>query len=83
MDGSVVKWEDVMGNNKMSGSEDFAFVSEKVPTVMLALAAGDSSKGFIYPQHHPKADFDESVLSKGAAIYAYSAVKWLENNKSN
>lgn len=77
----VLKWEDLMGGNKMSGSEDFAFVSEKVPSVMLALSAGDANKGFNYPQHHPKAIFEESVLSTGAAVYAYAAMKWLEKNK--
>jgi hippurate hydrolase len=77
----VLKWEDVMGNTTMSGSEDFAFVSEKVPTIMLALSAGDSNNGYAYPQHHPKADFNEAVLPRGAAIYAYAAIKWLEENK--
>jgi hippurate hydrolase len=62
---------------RMSGSEDFAYVSEKVPSLMLGLSAGDAREGFSYPQHHPKAIFDECVLSKGAAVYAYTAVRWL------
>lgn len=52
------------------GSEDFAYVSEKVASVMVTVTAGEKDKGYIFPQHHPKAEFDESVLSLGAAIYA-------------
>ena len=52
------------------GSEDFAYVSQKVPTLMISVTAGEKEKGYIYPQHHPKAEFDEDVLPIGAAVYA-------------
>lgn len=48
--------------SKTAGSEDFAYVSQEVSSVMLALAAGQPEKGYCYPQHHPMAKFDESVL---------------------
>ena len=35
------------------GSEDFAYVSQQVPSLMLALAAGEPQKGYAFPQHHP------------------------------
>jgi len=41
---------------------------------MLALSAGEKGKGYDYPLHHPKADFDESVLYIGALAYALSAL---------
>ncbi len=72
-----------MGNNSggASGSEDFSYFSHTIPTVMLALAAGKENRdGKQYPQHHPKVVFDEDVLYKGAAAYAYAAIRWLENN---
>ena len=59
------------------GSEDFAYVSQEVPSLMLALAAGEPDKGYPYPQHHPKVKFDESVLSTGAAVFVYSAFAYL------
>ncbi len=46
-----------------SGSEDFAVLSNAVPSVMLALAAGDPG----VPLHHPKIVFDETALSYGTA----------------
>lgn len=66
---------------KTAGSEDFAYVSQEVPSIMLALAAGHPDNGYCYPQHHPKAKFDESVIPSGSAVYAYTAMRWLEEHK--
>ena len=46
-----------------AGSEDFAVVSHTVPSVMLALAAGDPGVSL----HHPKIVFDEAALPYGTA----------------
>lgn len=70
----------LQGDTKSSsgGSEDFAYISRKVPSVMVALAAGETEKGYAYPLHHPKAQFDEAALSIGAAVYAHTAIEWLK-----
>lgn len=81
---SVSELEAMSGDQKSSksaGSEDFAYISQKVPSVMLALAAGQPEKGYIYPQHHPMVKFDEEALAGGSAIYAYTAMRWLEEHK--
>ncbi|WP_461206817.1 M20 metallopeptidase family protein [Clostridium sp. DL1XJH146] len=79
---AVVDVEKVLGKGKkINGSEDFGFVSEKVPTLMLAITASLSKDGAIYPQHHPKVMFDESVLSIGAAVYANTAIEWLKEHQ--
>lgn len=67
------------GAAKSTGSEDFAYVSHQVPSIMVALAAGTPEKGHSYPLHHPKVTFDESVLTTGSALYAYVAVRQLED----
>ena len=72
-------------NKKVSGSagsEDFAYISQEVPSIMLALAAGQPQKGYSYPQHHPMVRFDEAALTNGSAVYAYTAIRWLEEHKS-
>ncbi|MBE6800721.1 MAG: amidohydrolase [Ruminococcaceae bacterium] len=66
--------------SKSGGSEDFSYISQEVPSVMLALAAGNSEEGYIYPQHHPKVRFDEKVLPIGSAILAQASFLWLENH---
>ena len=58
---------------KAGASEDFAFLSQEIPVVTLALSAGKND----YPLHHPKVEFDESALPIGSATLAHLAVKWL------
>ncbi len=71
---------DSKSSSKSAGSEDFAYVSQEVPTVMIALAAGHPEQGYIYPQHHPMVRLDESALPYGSAVYAYTALRWLADN---
>lgn len=61
------------------GSEDFAYITQEIPSVMLAMAAGEPSKGYGYPQHHPKVTFDEDALPVGAAVFAGIADSWLRS----
>lgn len=60
------------------GSEDFSFISHLVPTVPLFFAAGDARDGYTFSQHHPKVKFDDSVLYQGSALYAWTALRYLE-----
>ena len=59
------------------GSEDFAYVSQKVPTIMLSLAAGRPEDGHTYPLHHPKVTFDEEALPYGTAALTALAMEYL------
>lgn len=70
------------GSKKTAGgSEDFAYVTQEIPALMVALAAGQPQMGYTYPTHHPKVKFDESALASGSALYAYAAMRWLEEHK--
>lgn len=70
--------EDLGISVRGGGSEDFAYISQEVPALMLALSSGEPSRGYTYPQHHPKVRFDEDVLPVGAAAFVYGALRWLE-----
>lgn len=76
----VVDSRNLGGDVKESngGSEDFAYISQEIPSVMLAIAAGEKGKGYEYPLHHPKACFDENALYVGAAAYANAALEFLK-----
>ena len=69
--------------NASAGSEDFAYVSHKVPSIMVALAAGKPDDGYCYPLHNPKVKFDENALVNGTAVYVYNAMRWLEEHNLN
>ncbi len=64
--------------NETSGSEDFAYVSREVPSIMVALAAGSPDKGYTHPLHHPSVCFDENSLSCGSALLAFTAMRYFE-----
>lgn len=62
------------------GSEDFAFIADRVPTLFVVLGATVKA-GVEYGQHHPKVRFNEACLPVGTAAYAYLASEWLKKNK--
>lgn len=76
--GDYVMTESSLSKFKMHGSEDFSFVSSKVPSVMLSVSTGCPNEGYEYYLHHPKVTFNEEVLCSGAAMYAISAINWLK-----
>lgn len=69
------------GKPSAGGSEDFAYISHEVPSVMVALAAGEPKNGCVYPLHHPKTLLDENALPYGAASLAYMAMRYLQDEK--
>ena len=68
---TVVKRYHVMG------SEDFAFISDKIPSSYMCLGAAVDDTETHYGQHNPKVRFNEKCLAVGAAAYAGVAMKWL------
>lgn len=63
----------------MAGTEDFGYVSERVPSAFLILGAGSPDA---YPHHNPRMTLDESVFFQGAALYASCAIHWLAQHQS-
>lgn len=62
------------------GSEDFAFICEKVPSSYFAIGAGVANREEWVGQHNPAIKFDESILPLATAIYAIAAMDWLKNH---
>ncbi|KHL97288.1 amidohydrolase [Paenibacillus sp. IHB B 3415] len=80
-DGSYIGITELVPGGKLMGSEDFAFVSQAVPSTTVFLNAGNAEEGYGYPVHHPKTMFSDEVLHRGAAAYAAFARDWLESNR--
>ncbi|MBR4888543.1 MAG: amidohydrolase, partial [Clostridia bacterium] len=70
-------------NSSAGGSEDFAYVGQHVPVLMLALAGGRPQDGHTWPLHHPMVTFDEAALPYGAAVHVCMAMEWLKNATDN
>lgn len=60
----------------MTGTEDFVYVTEKIPGMFVFIGAGAAGN---VPLHSPKMILDEKILPLGAAVYANIAVSWLRN----
>ena len=67
-------------NGRGGGSEDFAYISHKVPSVMVGLVAGSKYDGFNYPLHNSRVIFDENALKLGAKVYAWCAYRYLSEH---
>ncbi|WP_243207094.1 M20 metallopeptidase family protein [Mediterraneibacter hominis] len=60
------------------GSEDFAAISQKVPSSYFGLGAAVDVPEKCYGQHNPRVRFNEACLPVGAAAYAQVAADYLE-----
>ncbi|RHT71136.1 amidohydrolase [Ruminococcaceae bacterium AM28-23LB] len=79
---------DVVGQDRMipkksraTGSEDFAYFGEKVPSQIFWLGAGVDDKTKRISNHNPKVLFSEDALPYGAAVYTQCAIEWLKEHK--
>lgn len=72
----VPQYRMITGSHGM-GSEDFAQITERVPSAYFMIGAGPVEEAKRLGQHNPKVEFNEDVLSTGAAIYAKAAIDWL------
>lgn len=55
--------------------EDFSEYLKKAPGCFIQLGAGNPEKGFTYPHHHPRFDFDEDCLVRGVELFIRAAEK--------
>ncbi|MDE6384678.1 MAG: amidohydrolase [Eubacterium sp.] len=64
------------------GSEDFASYTYEIPCSYLVIGAGTAQENELYgkPMHNSGVVFNEDILPIGSAVYAYSAIKWLQLN---
>ena len=63
---------------KMMASEDFAYFMEKVPGIFGFIGARNKKLGYTALNHNDHFTVDESVLKRGAAMYAQFAFDYLE-----
>lgn len=66
---------------KLMGSEDFACVSQIVPSTFFGLGAGPLDVSKRFGSHHPQILFNEDCFPYGVAAYVTMAINWLKENK--
>jgi len=63
------------------GSEDFAFILEKVPGCFFFVGSANPEKGLDAAHHHPKFDIDETALPRAAALMTAAVMDFLSSEK--
>jgi amidohydrolase len=61
------------------GAEDFAFYQKKIPGTFFFIGSTNADRGLVYGHHHPKFDFDEAALPRGAALMVQAALELLNS----
>lgn len=70
----------LMETPMMSGSEDFAHITSRVPSVVFYLGTAYPGADTHYNVHHPKVRFDENQIPVGVAAFCEFASRWLEDH---
>lgn len=81
---NCILWaKDYLGDNNVEElplrmtAEDFAFISQKVPSCFYRLGTGNKAKNITSGVHTSTFDIDENALRTGTGLMAYLAVKQL------
>jgi amidohydrolase len=61
------------------GGEDFAFFSQRVPSLMLRLGVRNEARGLVHAVHSSRFDLDEDALPLGAAALARIAMDYVRD----
>lgn len=61
------------------GGEDFAFFSQRVPSLMFRLGVRNEARGLVHSVHSSRFDLDEDALPLGAAALARIAMDYLQH----
>ncbi|AMX00566.1 M20/M25/M40 family metallo-hydrolase [Rummeliibacillus stabekisii] len=64
----------------MSGSEDFSYISQEVPSAFVVLGTGKEGAA---PVHNPRMFQNEDIFKYGAALHANVAMGWLHSQSKN
>lgn len=72
--------EKMIEDSRTMGAEDMAYMMDDIPGCYFIVGSNNKEKGLDYGHHHPKFDFDEQALPKGAALLAGAVIKLLREN---
>lgn len=71
----IVGAENIFDHGVMSGSEDFSYISQEVPSAFIVLGTGKEGEA---PVHNPRMHQNEEMFKYGAALHANVAIEWLK-----
>ena len=79
-DGKFVSTAEMPAMGTIMASEDFAFLSQAIPTVLYNLAAADSRLSAPYPVHHPQLVLNEDIIPYGITTFLATAFEYFASH---
>ncbi len=76
----IVGEENLVLQEKTTGSEDMAYYLQKIPGAIAFVGSGYEEEGRSFPHHHPRFDINEEGLANGVALYFGFAMEYLKQN---
>ena len=67
----------VSDSERTMGSEDMAYMMQTAPGCYFFVGSANAERGLNFPHHHPRFDFDERALVRGAALMAQAAARYV------
>jgi amidohydrolase len=74
----IVGQENVLALPGWTAADDFAFYSEKCPSVYFRLGIRNDAVDAVHPLHHPKFRVDEAALPQGSMVLCAAARTFLQ-----
>lgn len=72
----IVGAENISTRRTMA-SEDMGFFLDEIPGCYFFIGARNEEKGYTYPHHHPKFNFDERAMIDGVAIMGEAVARYV------
>lgn len=63
--------------HRTMASEDMGYILEEIPGCYFFIGAGNPEKGYTYPHHHPRFDFDERAMIDAVAVMGQAIANYL------
>ncbi len=73
--------EENISTRRTMASEDMGFFLDEIPGCYFFIGARNEEKGYTYPHHHPKFNFDERAMIDGVAIMAETTASYVLNGR--
>jgi len=74
-----VMGEENLVEHRTMASEDMGYILEEIPGCYFFVGARNEEKGYTFPHHHPRFNFDERAMIDGVAVMGQAIADYVMN----
>jgi amidohydrolase len=75
-----VMGEENIVEHRTMASEDMGYILEEIPGCYFFIGARNEEKGYTFPHHHPRFNFDERAMLDGVAVMGQAIADYVMND---